>query len=60
MMNCLFVFFPRLTMYDVWQWLSRKDACIMHTVINDVYYFGLSLNTMLPAFISDVPELRSM
>ena len=28
MMKCLFVFFPRLTMYDVWQWLSRKDACI--------------------------------
>ena len=37
--------------------LSRKDACIMHTVINDVYYFGLSLNTMLPGFISDVSEL---
>ena len=25
--------------------------------VHDVYYFGLSLNTMLPGFISDVPEL---
>ena len=29
MMKCLFVFFPRLTMYDVWQWLSWTQACII-------------------------------